>query len=364
LRWAAKYLEAHPKELGVCPSKSTIHRILIENGLKPHQSRYFLHITDPDFFPKMAHLVAIYLNPPHNLYFFDECPGIQILKRLAPDLRTDRTRKRLEEFEYIRNGTINLLAFLKFSDGTVFGECHADHKTATLLSTFRRHVAICPKNEPLHYVMDNLSTHITFKFCQVVAELSGVACPSESDLQTREARYQWLMSAEKRIVIHFTPYHGSWLNLVEIWFGIMGAKVLGESYGSPDMLKTAMETFIKTWNDLYAHPFRWSYDGKGLHQKAVVRFTQMLVLSADTLDTRLLTKQLLLMANLHRDYSSEIAEPILDKFHQVFRSKHHILIKLIEKEERPVRKKKAEEALVSLLPLVGGMDLLPEASGF
>ncbi len=41
------------------------------------------------FFPKMAHLLALYRDPPSNLYFFDECPGIQILKRLAPDLQTN-----------------------------------------------------------------------------------------------------------------------------------------------------------------------------------------------------------------------------------------------------------------------------------
>ena len=89
-RWAAVYLAAHPERLNATPSKSTIHRILQENSLKPHQSRYFLHITDPDFFPKMEHLINLYAHPPQNLFFFDECPGIQILRRLLPDLRKER----------------------------------------------------------------------------------------------------------------------------------------------------------------------------------------------------------------------------------------------------------------------------------
>lgn len=92
LRWAAVYLAAHPERLKATPSKSTIHRILQENSLKPHQSRYFLHITDPDFFPKMEHLINLYTRAPENLYFFDECPGIQILKRLLPDLRTEEMK--------------------------------------------------------------------------------------------------------------------------------------------------------------------------------------------------------------------------------------------------------------------------------
>jgi transposase len=85
LRWAQMYLAAKPDRLDACPSKSTIHRILQKNKLKPHLSSYFLHITDPDFFPKMTHLLALFNNPPRNHFFFDECPGIQILKRLAPD---------------------------------------------------------------------------------------------------------------------------------------------------------------------------------------------------------------------------------------------------------------------------------------
>ena len=89
LAWAAAYLKAHPEQIGVSPSKSTIHRILKDNRLKPHLSIYFLQITDPDFFPKMEHLLALYKEPPSNLYFFDECPGIQILKRLTPDLQTN-----------------------------------------------------------------------------------------------------------------------------------------------------------------------------------------------------------------------------------------------------------------------------------
>ena len=267
IRWAATHLTAHPECVKATPSKSTIHRILKESNLKPHQSRYFLHITDPNFFPKMDHLITLYRNPPKNLFFFDECPGIQILKRLVPDLRTDKMKKRLEEFEYIRNGTMNVLAFFNHANGKVYAECQADHKTDTFLAIFRRHVASCPTNEQIHYVMDNLSTHRGYPFCKAVAELSDVVCPSENELSNLEKRVKWLKSTDKKIVIHFTPYHGSWLNLVEFWFGIMNKKVLNESYGSAEELKVNFEAFLEEWNTLLAHPFRWSYSGKGLHEK-------------------------------------------------------------------------------------------------
>jgi hypothetical protein len=349
IRWATAHLAAHPERVNATPGKSTIHRILKENNLKPHQSRYFLHITDPNFFPKMDHLLKLYLNPPKNLFFFDECPGIQILKRLVPDLRTDKMKKRLEEFEYIRNGTMNVLAFFNHADGKVYAECQADHKTDTFLKIFRRHVASCPAKEQIHYVMDNLSTHRGYSFCKAVAELSDVACPSKKELNNLEKRVNWLKATDKRIVIHFTPYHGSWLNLVEFWFGILNQKVLNESYGSAEELNESFVSFLEEWNTLLAHPFRWSYDGKGLHKKAVSRFTEMLKQSASKLEIPSLTKQLQLMFNIFNHYISEIPMGYWEKLFDTFQSQEATLRNSIMNEEGPLKKKNAENALNSLL---------------
>ena len=349
LRWASIYLTKHPECINASPSKSTIHRILKENNLKPHQSRYFLHITDPNFFPKMEHLIKLYLNPPKNLFFFDECPGIQILKRLLPDLQTDNEKKRIEEFEYIRNGTMNVLAFFNYADGKVYAECQADHKTDTFLGIFKRHVASRPAKEQLHYVMDNLSTHRGYPFCKAVAELSDIDCPSENELNNLEKRVEWLKSADKRVVIHFTPYHGSWLNLVEFWFGIMNKKVLNESYGFAEELKESFESFMETWNTLLAHPFRWSYDGKGLHKKSVSRFTKMLKQAASKLEIPSLTKQLQLMFNLFSHYFPEVPMAHWEKLYHALRSQETVLRSSIMKEEGPLKKKNAENALNSLL---------------
>ena len=352
IRWAAIYLAANPKIVNATPNKSTIHRILKENNLKPHQSRYFLHITDPEFFPKMDHLIKLYLNPPKNLFFFDECPGIQILKRLVPDLRTDETMKRLEEFEYIRNGTLDILAFFNYVDGKVHAECHADHKIDTFLAIFERHVSSYPTNEQLHYVMDNLSTHRGYPFCKAVAELSGVGCPPENELNNLEKRVKWLKSKDKRIVIHFTPYHGSWLNLVEFWFGIINKKVLNESYGSAEELKESFDFFHEEWNSLLAHPFRWSYDGTGLHKKAVNRFIKMLKLAANKLEITSLTKQLRLMSNLFDNYFYEIPRDHWEELFSVLQSQETTIRHSIMNEEGPIKKKNVENALNSFLSVL------------
>lgn len=354
IRWAATHLEQHPETINATPSKSTIHRILKENDLKPHQSRYFLHITDPDFFPKMHHLIELYMNPPQNLFFFDECPGIQILKRLTPDIRTDETAKMLEEFEYIRNGTMNVLAFFNYADGKVYADCKADHKTDTFLEMFKQHVSYCRSGnsqtgtEKLHYVMDNLSTHRGYPFCQAVAELSGITCPPQAELNNLEKRVKWLTSPDKKIVIHFTPYHGSWLNLVEFWFGIMNKKVLNESYGSAEELKEGFDAFLEEWNVLLAHPFRWSYDGKGLQQKAVKRFTVMLRQAAHKLEVISLTKQLRLMNNLFIHYFAEVPETEWENLFSALQHSKEILESKIENEEGPKKKKNARVALDTL----------------
>ena len=344
-RWAAAHLSIYPEQLNATPSKSTIHRVMKENSLKPHQSRYFLHITDPDFFPKMDHLIKLYNAPPRNLWFFDECPGIQILKRLLPDIQTDKTKKRLEEFEYIRNGTMDVFAFFDNKTGKVFAECQADHKTDTFIDIFKRHAMSLPANEKIHYVMDNLSTHRGYPFCETVAALSNVSCPPQKELNNLEKRVTWLKSEHKRIVIHYTPYHGSWLNLVEFWFGILNKKVLNESFGSVEELKESFESFLNEWNTLFAHPFRWSYDGKGLPEKAVDRFTRILRQSAHQIEISGLIKQLKLMLNLLKDGAFEISIKYWSNLCDVFHSNETILKKRIKNEKGSKKKNKAAAEL-------------------
>ncbi len=362
LRWAAAHLIANPDALGISPSKSTLHRILRDNRLRPHQSRYFLHITDPDFFPKMEHLLELYKDPPRHLFFFDECPGIQVLSRLTPDLRTEATRKRLEEFEYIRNGTVDLFAFLRRDDGTVATECHADHTTDTFLGVFGRQAEHLPDNEQIHYVMDNLSSHRGYPFCQLVAELSGTQCPPEKTLNTQDKRVEWLRRTDKRIVIHFTPFHGSWLNQVEIWFGIMGRKVLTESFSSPEDLIAAILAFEENWNLLWAHPFKWSYDGEGLHQKAVSRFTEMLRNSATHLNLRNLTKLLMLMTNLLEERFSRIPMNSWTQLAYALDSQSDAIATIIREDAGPLRKKKAHRAIADLNAALQKRDLKHEVA--
>jgi transposase len=352
LSYADKYLKTHPNIIGCSISRSSIHRVLRSHSLKPHLFKYFLHITDPDFFIKMEHIINIYLNPPDNLFCFDECPGIQALERLAPDLPTEERQKWLREFEYGRNGTLDLMAFLDPRTGKISGKCTPDHKTETFISVFKEHVNMLPADAQIHYIMDNLSPHFNDEFCKTVAKLSHV---SYTTLKTGKERREWLMSNNKRIVIHFTPFHGSWLNMVEIWFGILNRKCLSGSFVAVSSLDSAIYDFIETWNEYFAHPFTWKYTGEGLQQKAVARFVKFLNFSFEQMNIKFLTKQLQLMTNIAKLYWKKVEIKHWKNLFNSVLEKENLIRSKIQSEEKPKRKAKAENALQDFFHLLSNI---------
>ncbi len=352
LRTAANELKNKRTEIGVSLSRSTMQRMLARHALKPHLIRYFLQITDPNFFPKMEHLIALYLSGMKNLFCFDECPGLQVLQRIAPDGRPGEegvAMRWLSEFEYIRNGTIDVFAFLEVRTGKVKAQCHGDHTKKTFIAAFRSHVCGLPADEKIHYIMDNLDSHCSYDFCVAVAELCATECPPTSQLANCEQRRKWLGTDQKRIVIHFTPFHGSWLNLVEIWFRIMGRMCLKDSYCSPDQLRDAILEFAQTWSEQWAHPFNWSYRGDGLHQKAVLRFIGMLRGPVGEMTLQLVTKESLLMVNLMNDYWDKVQPKHWQKLFEVVRQAAPAIRKRINRSDQPIVRQRAQEALDTLL---------------
>lgn len=346
LRWAESYLKEHSEILGCSMSHSTIQRILKNHALRPHLHKYFLAITDPDFFPKMEHVVDLYLRPPEYLFNFDECTSLQAKCPLAPELPAASNKPRYEEFEYRRNGTTDLMAFLNPKTGQVFGRCTPNHNTQTLICVFKEHVNTFPSDAPLHYIMDNLSTHFHDDFCKTVAHLSGV---TYEPLKTGIERRCWLQRDDKRIVIHFVPFHGSWLNMIEIWFGILSKKCLKyQSFPSVQLLQEIIEEFIETWNRFFAHPFTWKYTGEGLHEKAITRFNKLLLIESNQMDTKFLTKQLLLMSNMAKTYHEKVHTTVWKQLHDLIIQKKDYIHNIISGAAKERQIIKAQEALDQL----------------
>ena len=77
----------------------------------------------------------------------------------------------------------------------------------------------------------------------------------------------WL-TRNPRITLHFTPTSGSWLDMVEIFFGIITRQAIrrGSFHSVRDLIDT-IRTFIDGYNDR-CHPFTWTKDADTILTKA------------------------------------------------------------------------------------------------
>ena len=256
--------EVHKQEIVSSISRSTVWRLLDQAEIKPHKWCYWLNSPDPEFEEKMLHIVNLYLHPPENavLLCLDEKTAIQALERKYADLPMEPGRPCRREHSYIRHGTRDLLAAFEVSSGTVYGQLHDGHSSPYWERFLGDLAARYPKDQKIHLIQDNYSTHSTPGLCRLIAELCEVPLPK---LKTQKLRRQWLMSEDKRIVFHYLPTHASWLNQIEIWFSTLSKRFLKRSsFVSLAELKTRLDQFIRYYNMEFAHPYAWTYTGKPL----------------------------------------------------------------------------------------------------
>ena len=221
-------------------SKSSIHRILNEASLKPHKTEYWCGKSpDSEFSEKQAAIIGLYLSPPENALVIsvDEKSQIQALDRTQPMLPLQPGKARRQTHTYTRHGTTCLLAALLVHQGTVEGRCVDRHTHEEFLS-FLKHLYRKYPHKDLHVIVDNYSPH---KHKDVMEWASG----------------------KRRLTLHFTPTYASWLNQIEIWFGILARDVIrGGVWRSKQELVNQIIYYIKRYNQERALPFKWTYTGK------------------------------------------------------------------------------------------------------
>lgn len=227
-------------------SGSSVAEILDEAEIKPYRVKMWCHSDDPDFQAKMRAIVALYVRRPKGepVLSIDEKTGMQALSRARALKLASPGREGRQDFEYRRNGTRCLFACFDVGSGKVLGRC-TRRRTREDFFSFLDLVAAAYPRRRVHVVLDNLNTH----------------------KDTRKGDYltEWNRAHGNRFVFHYTPTHGSWLNQVELWFGLVSRRVLRHGqFASPDELVAAIEAFIKFWNRREGHPFRWSYRGRPL----------------------------------------------------------------------------------------------------
>ena len=258
--------DAHYRDM----ARSTIQRILAEADLKPHKCRSWMHSDDPDFEAKALDICRLYLQAP-RLYQqgelvigVDEKTSIQALERARPTTPGAPGRPERQDPEYIRHGTRCLLASLVVPTGQVIGSVSERRATWDFVRHIRDVVELFPDIKRFHWVMDNLNTHYTLKLCQYLGKLSGV-WEGRPSLRTGAQRRAFLADPTHKHVVHYTPKHGSWLNQVEIWFGVLSRRLLrrGE-FRSVQELAERILAFIDYYDRHHAHPYEWTYTGKPL----------------------------------------------------------------------------------------------------
>lgn len=237
--WTLDLLREELQRRGIVRiSRSHLHTILERADLKPHKKRMWLHSPDPHFREKVTEVVGLYVNPPpgSTVLCIDEKTGMQALERKHPDRPARPGREGRREFEYVRHGTQALLAAFNVGTGEVFERCGAT-RTGEDLEGFMEHIARSVPG-PIDVVWDNLNIHHGERW-QKFNERHG-----------------------SRFRFHYTPLHASWVNQVELWFGILQRRCLANgSFVSVDELRRAVQEFVAYWNRKAKHPFRWSFTG-------------------------------------------------------------------------------------------------------
>ena len=203
----------------------------------------------------------------------DELTGVQALERAAPGLPLRPGRVERREFEYVRHGTRSFMLNLDVASGRVI--CPSSGPTRTevdFAAHIRRTVASDPTATQWHFVVDNLDTHRSATLVRYVAEVEGLplehlgAKEKAGILKSMASRTAFLADPAHRIVFHYTPKHGSWLNQVELWLSILVRKLLRRgTFVSVDDLQAQVFAFIDYFNRTMAKPFKWTYQGKPLH---------------------------------------------------------------------------------------------------
>lgn len=187
---------------------------------------------DPDFASKAADVVGLYLAPPENALVFsvDEKPSIQAITRPTGYVPAGKKVVLGDKSTYQRNGTTHLFAALDIATGKIIGQTKQTKTRKDFLAFMDEVVASLATGKVLHVVMDNLATH---KNCD-----------------------EWL-AAHPNVTFHYTPTSASWLNQVEIWFGIFTRKSLkGGSFASVEALVSHISAYISAYNQNPV-PFVW-----------------------------------------------------------------------------------------------------------
>ena len=245
--------EGHPRMATV--AETTLRKILSNARIKPFQVSYYCERRDPEFDAKMHDVLVIYKqiemqfdkdgklipfekDAVHTLSY-DEKPGIQAIATTGEDHppipNTDKSSGYQRDYEYVRLGTLSLLAAIDLLSGEAIPLVSETHKSSDFVTFLKKLDEKYPKSDMIRIILDNHSAH------------------------TSKETQEYLNTVSGRFEFVFTPKHGSWLNMIEGFFSKMTKQMLG---GIRVESKKELEDRIYRYFDEINKepvPYKWTY---------------------------------------------------------------------------------------------------------
>lgn len=232
--------------------KGRLNMILSKSNIKPHKISYYLERRDPEFETKMANVLCVYkeiqiINESPNMerkrksvtISYDEKPGIQAIKNLAPQLSPipGKYQAIARDHQYKRLGTVTLLAGIDLHTGDIIPLVKDRHRSKEFIEFLNLVDQTYPKDWKIRIILDNHSAHTSKEVRKYLLSLS------------KPDRFEFI----------FTPKHGSWLNLIESFFSKISRSFL--RHIRVQSKKELVERIYKGIHDINQEPviFKWRY---------------------------------------------------------------------------------------------------------
>jgi len=225
-----------------------LHTILAKGKIQPHKVRYYLERRDVEFDKKMANVLQVYKQveltnemqiPDRGIttLSYDEKPGIQAIKHTAPQLQpvVEEHSTIQRDHEYKRLGTVSLLAGIDLHTGIVIPIVRDQHRSKEFIEFLSEIDKHYPKDWLIRIILDNHSSHVS------------------------KETTAWLLTRPGRFEFVFTPKHGSWLNMIEMFFSKVARSFL--RHIRVESKEELIERIYQGIEEIKKDPviFRWKY---------------------------------------------------------------------------------------------------------